>query len=108
MLAGNAPAGCIASIAQGALVKAVNLFKMPSSDPFTTVRGTAHYGRSGRVASRRPLDDRGCAGKAATNRSSARLGIAELHALGSPHDAMYPLQRLVHWMADDDVTANES
>lgn len=37
MLAGNAPAGCIASIAQGALVKGVNLFKMPSSDPFTAV-----------------------------------------------------------------------
>ncbi|CAN7581440.1 hypothetical protein LJR219_004278 [Phenylobacterium sp. LjRoot219] len=37
MLAGNAPAGCISSIAQGALVKAVNLFKMPSSDPFTCV-----------------------------------------------------------------------
>ena len=37
MLAGNSPAGCIASIAQGALVKAVNLFKMPSSDPFTCV-----------------------------------------------------------------------
>ncbi|RDH78734.1 long-chain-fatty-acyl-CoA reductase [Mycolicibacterium moriokaense] len=37
MLAGNAPAGCIASITQGALVKAINLFKMPSSDPFTTV-----------------------------------------------------------------------
>jgi Acyl-CoA reductase (LuxC) len=37
MLAGNAPSGCVASIAQGALVKAVNLFKMPSSDPFTTV-----------------------------------------------------------------------
>jgi hypothetical protein len=37
MLAGNAPAGCVSSIAQGALVKAVNLFKMPSSDPFTTV-----------------------------------------------------------------------
>ena len=37
MLAGNAPAGCIASIAQGALVKAVSLFKMSSSDPFTTV-----------------------------------------------------------------------
>ncbi|MBP3087165.1 acyl-CoA reductase [Mycolicibacterium fortuitum] len=37
VLAGNAPAGCIASIAQGALVKAVSLFKMPSSDPFTTV-----------------------------------------------------------------------
>ncbi|MDH6242883.1 acyl-CoA reductase [Mycobacterium sp. OTB74] len=37
MLAGNAPAGCVASIAQGAIIKAVNLFKMPSSDPFTTV-----------------------------------------------------------------------
>jgi hypothetical protein len=37
MLAGNAPAGFIASIAQGAIVKGVNLFKMPSSDPFTTV-----------------------------------------------------------------------
>jgi hypothetical protein len=37
-----------------------------------------------------------------------RLGTADLHALGSPHDAMYPLQRLVHWMADDDVTINES
>ncbi len=37
ILAGNAPAGCIASIAQGALVKAINLFKMPSSDPFTCV-----------------------------------------------------------------------
>lgn len=37
-----------------------------------------------------------------------RLGTADLHALGSPHDAMYPLQRLVHWMADDDVTMNES
>jgi hypothetical protein len=37
MLAGNSPAGCVASIAQGALVKAINLFKMPSSDPFTTV-----------------------------------------------------------------------
>ena len=37
MLAGNAPSGCVSSIAQGVLVKAVNLFKMPSSDPFTTV-----------------------------------------------------------------------
>jgi len=37
MLAGNAPSGCVASIAQGALVKAVNIFKMPSSDPLTTV-----------------------------------------------------------------------
>jgi hypothetical protein len=25
-----------------------------------------------------------------------RLGTANAHALGSPHDAMYPLQRLVH------------
>jgi Acyl-CoA reductase (LuxC) len=37
MMAGNSPAGCFSSIAQGALVKAVNLFKMPSSDPFTCV-----------------------------------------------------------------------
>lgn len=37
MLAGNAPSGCVASIVQGALVKAINLFKMPSSDPFTCV-----------------------------------------------------------------------
>jgi Acyl-CoA reductase (LuxC) len=37
MLAGNSPTGCIASIAQGALVKATNVFKMPSSDPFTCV-----------------------------------------------------------------------
>jgi hypothetical protein len=37
MLAGNAPSGCVSSIAQGVLVKAVNIFKMPSSDPFTTV-----------------------------------------------------------------------
>ena len=35
--AGQLAAGCITSIAQGALVKAINLFKMPSSDPFTTV-----------------------------------------------------------------------
>jgi hypothetical protein len=33
-----------------------------------------------------------------------RLGTANAHALGSPHDAMYPLQRFVHWIADDDVT----
>jgi hypothetical protein len=32
-----------------------------------------------------------------------RLGTANAHALGSPHGGMYPLQRLVHWMADDDV-----
>ncbi len=35
MLAGNSPTGCVSSIAQGALVKAINVFKMPSSDPFT-------------------------------------------------------------------------
>jgi hypothetical protein len=37
VIAGNAPGGAVASIAQGAMVKAVNLFKMPSSDPFTAV-----------------------------------------------------------------------
>lgn len=37
MMAGNAPTGCLASIVQGALVKAVNLFKMPSADPFTCI-----------------------------------------------------------------------
>ena len=37
VLPGNSPAGCVKSIAQGAMVKAVNLFKMPSSDPFTCV-----------------------------------------------------------------------
>jgi len=36
-----------------------------------------------------------------------RLGTANAHVLGSPHDAMYPLQRFVHWMGDDDIaTAN--
>jgi hypothetical protein len=33
------------------------------------------------------------------------LGTANAHVLGRPHDAMYPLQRLVHWMADDDIMA---
>ena len=37
VLPGNAPAMGIKSIAQGALVKAVNLFKMASADPFSTV-----------------------------------------------------------------------
>ncbi len=37
VVAGNAPTAAVESIAQGALVKAINLFKMPSSDPFTTV-----------------------------------------------------------------------
>ncbi len=37
VVAGNAPTAAVESIAQGALVKAINLLKMPSSDPFTTV-----------------------------------------------------------------------
>ena len=40
MLAGNAPAGCVASIAQGAIVKALNLFKMPS-EPIRRIRSSA-------------------------------------------------------------------
>jgi hypothetical protein len=37
ILAGNSPTACMMSIVQGALVKAINVFKMPSSDPFTCV-----------------------------------------------------------------------
>jgi Acyl-CoA reductase (LuxC) len=37
MLAGNSPSACMTSIADAALTKAVNVFKMPSADPFTTV-----------------------------------------------------------------------
>jgi hypothetical protein len=37
ILPGNSPGVAVKSIAHGALVKAVNLFKMSSSDPFTTV-----------------------------------------------------------------------
>jgi hypothetical protein len=37
MLAGNSPSGAMTSIADGALLKAVNVYKMPSADPFTTV-----------------------------------------------------------------------
>jgi hypothetical protein len=37
-----------------------------------------------------------------------RLGTANAHALGSPHDGMYPLQRFVHWMGDDDIDATYS
>lgn len=37
MIAGNSPSGALTTIAQGALVKAVNVIKMPSSDPFTAV-----------------------------------------------------------------------
>lgn len=37
VLPGNSPGVAFKSIAQGAMVKAINLFKMSSSDPFTTV-----------------------------------------------------------------------
>jgi Acyl-CoA reductase (LuxC) len=37
MLSGNSPSAAMTSIADAALVKAVNVFKMPSADPFTTV-----------------------------------------------------------------------
>lgn len=37
VLPGNSPGVAIKSIAQAAMVKAINLFKMSSSDPFTTV-----------------------------------------------------------------------
>jgi hypothetical protein len=37
VLPGNSPGVAVKSIAQGAMVKAINLFKMSSSDPFTTV-----------------------------------------------------------------------
>jgi len=37
MLAGNSPSAAMTAIADAALVKAVNVFKMPSADPFTTV-----------------------------------------------------------------------
>jgi len=37
VLAGNSPGGAMLSIVDGALVKAVNVYKMPSADPFTTV-----------------------------------------------------------------------
>jgi hypothetical protein len=31
-----------------------------------------------------------------------RLGQAGPSAIGNPHDAMYPLHRFVHWMANED------
>jgi hypothetical protein len=37
MLAGNSPSGAMTAIADAALVKAINVFKLPSADPFTTV-----------------------------------------------------------------------
>jgi hypothetical protein len=70
--AGNSPSGAMATISQGALVKAVDLIKMPSSDPFTVVAilrtmadidpnhpvvksFTAVYWRGGDEAIERPL-----------------------------------------------------
>jgi Acyl-CoA reductase (LuxC) len=37
VMPGNSPGVAVKSIAQGAMVKAINLFKMPSADPFTMV-----------------------------------------------------------------------
>ena len=37
VLPGNSPGVAVKSVAQGAMVKAINLFKMSSSDPFTMV-----------------------------------------------------------------------
>ncbi|OAA24576.1 Acyl-CoA reductase (LuxC) [Frankia sp. EI5c] len=37
MLAGNSPSAAMTSIADAALVKAINVFKLPSADPFTAV-----------------------------------------------------------------------
>lgn len=34
-----------------------------------------------------------------------RLGEAGPSAIGNPHDAMYPLHRFVHWMANEDGSA---
>jgi hypothetical protein len=31
-----------------------------------------------------------------------RLGEAGPSTIGNPHDAMYPLHRFVHWMANED------
>ena len=32
-----------------------------------------------------------------------RVGTANRHVPGGPHDAMFALQRFVHWMGDDDI-----
>jgi len=32
-----------------------------------------------------------------------RLGSASKHVMGSPHDAMFPLQRMVHWMSQENA-----
>lgn len=34
-----------------------------------------------------------------------RLGTAATIILGGPHDAMFPLQRFVHWMSDEDAAS---
>ena len=35
-----------------------------------------------------------------------RVGTANGHVTGSPHDAMYSLHRFVHWMGGDDDIAD--
>jgi hypothetical protein len=37
-----------------------------------------------------------------------RLGEAGPSAIGNPHDAMYPLHRFVHWMANEDGVEGET
>ncbi len=37
-----------------------------------------------------------------------RVGSANAHVAGGPHDAMYPLPRFVHWMSDDDILTADS
>jgi hypothetical protein len=37
-----------------------------------------------------------------------RVGTANGHVTGAPHDAMYPLRRFVHWMGDDDINHTDS
>ena len=32
-----------------------------------------------------------------------RVGTANLHVPGGPHDAMFALHRFVNWMSDDDI-----
>jgi hypothetical protein len=46
--------------------------------------------------------------RSAPNSLSGWVSTANAHALGSPHDAMYPLQRFVQWMGDDDITIARS
>ena len=37
-----------------------------------------------------------------------RRRTANGHVIGSPHDAMYPLHRFVHWMGDDDIDSTDA